>query len=154
MPAANSLSPFDRVPSPCVGICSTGLGDEVCRGCKRFNHEVIQWNSLTETQKRVVDQRLEDFLQQVFAVYLRVIDEPLLRSKVAEHKVRVAAHRNAAGHGYELLRAGGNQIDPLADFGLEATVAGKDMSPAAMKQAIDTDFWQLSSAHYERYFRQ
>ncbi|MEM9624509.1 MAG: DUF1289 domain-containing protein, partial [Pseudomonadota bacterium] len=31
--------------TPCVGICSTTYGDLVCRGCKRFAHEIVQWNA-------------------------------------------------------------------------------------------------------------
>lgn len=154
MSQAIPLSPFDRVPSPCIGVCSTGLGDEVCRGCKRYNHEVIQWNSFTEAQKRVIDQRLEDFLQQICAVYLRVVDETLLRQQVKQHNVRVAPHRNAAGHAYELLRAGGKQINPLSDFGLATTAHSEQMAVTEIKSSIDTDFWQLSNAHYQRYFKQ
>ncbi|MEO1955257.1 MAG: DUF1289 domain-containing protein, partial [Gammaproteobacteria bacterium] len=33
------------VKTPCIGVCSTVFGDEVCRGCKRFQNEVIEWNS-------------------------------------------------------------------------------------------------------------
>ncbi|MCF8976542.1 DUF1289 domain-containing protein, partial [Pseudomonas edaphica] len=28
------------IKTPCVGLCSTVYGDLVCRGCKRFHHEV------------------------------------------------------------------------------------------------------------------
>ncbi|MCA4075779.1 DUF1289 domain-containing protein, partial [Pseudomonas kurunegalensis] len=31
------------IKTPCVGLCSTVYGDTVCRGCKRFHHEVINW---------------------------------------------------------------------------------------------------------------
>ncbi|HMW48455.1 MAG TPA: DUF1289 domain-containing protein, partial [Cellvibrionaceae bacterium] len=24
-----------QVRTPCIGVCSTGIGDVVCRGCKR-----------------------------------------------------------------------------------------------------------------------
>ena len=37
---------MSQVKTPCIGICSTtSLGDKICRGCKRFNFEVIRWNS-------------------------------------------------------------------------------------------------------------
>ena len=39
------------VKTPCIGVCSTGIGDSVCRGCKRFSHEVIDWNSYSQEQK-------------------------------------------------------------------------------------------------------
>ncbi len=37
--------------TPCAGRCSTVFGDSVCRGCRRFNHEVIQWNTYTPEQR-------------------------------------------------------------------------------------------------------
>ena len=32
-----------RSSTPCLGICSTTFGDEVCKGCKRFAHEIVSW---------------------------------------------------------------------------------------------------------------
>ena len=45
------------VKTPCIGVCSTGIGDSVCRGCKRFSHEVIDWNSYSQEQKRIYRSR-------------------------------------------------------------------------------------------------
>ena len=56
---------FKPVRTPCVGICSTGIGDSVCRGCKRFAHEVIDWNAYSHEQRLIIAQRLESFLAQV-----------------------------------------------------------------------------------------
>ncbi|MEK9650221.1 MAG: DUF1289 domain-containing protein, partial [Gammaproteobacteria bacterium] len=47
-----------RSTTPCLGICSTTYGDDVCRGCKRFVHEVINWTSYTEDEKVNVNSRL------------------------------------------------------------------------------------------------
>ena len=44
--------------TPCVGICSTTYGDLVCRGCKRFAHEIVQWNGYDEGQQDAVRERL------------------------------------------------------------------------------------------------
>jgi predicted Fe-S protein YdhL (DUF1289 family) len=44
--------------SPCVGICSTSFGDDVCFGCQRTYVEVIQWNSMSDEEKDRVNQRL------------------------------------------------------------------------------------------------
>ncbi|MDC1160500.1 DUF1289 domain-containing protein, partial [Luminiphilus sp.] len=30
------MSHFAPIRTPCIGVCSTGVGDVVCRGCKRF----------------------------------------------------------------------------------------------------------------------
>ena len=46
--------------SPCVGICSaTALGDEICIGCGRTFDEVRLWNTLSDEQKIIINQRLQ-----------------------------------------------------------------------------------------------
>jgi predicted Fe-S protein YdhL (DUF1289 family) len=37
--------------TPCVGRCSTSLGDDICKGCYRTYKEVIDWNGCTDEQK-------------------------------------------------------------------------------------------------------
>jgi uncharacterized protein len=44
--------------TPCVGICSTSLGDEVCIGCGRTFDEVRLWNTLSDEQKASINLRL------------------------------------------------------------------------------------------------
>jgi len=44
--------------SPCIGICSTSFGDEICYGCKRLSDEVIQWNTLSDIEKDRINRRL------------------------------------------------------------------------------------------------
>ena len=50
----------DLTDSPCIGICSaTSLGDLICIGCGRTDQEVIAWNTYTDEQKIVINQRLQ-----------------------------------------------------------------------------------------------
>ncbi len=44
--------------SPCIGVCSTVLGDEICRGCGRSFDEVLNWHQFNDEQKRAINQRL------------------------------------------------------------------------------------------------
>lgn len=37
--------------NPCVGVCSTTTGDEVCRGCGRTVFEIREWMSYSDTIK-------------------------------------------------------------------------------------------------------
>ncbi|BCL74423.1 hypothetical protein JHS3_01590 [Jeongeupia sp. HS-3] len=53
------MTPKDRPDTPCIAICSTGLGDDVCRGCGRSFIEVANWVSMSEAEKETVWQRLE-----------------------------------------------------------------------------------------------
>lgn len=152
MSAAIPLSPFEKIPTPCIGVCSTALGDSVCRGCKRFNHEVIHWNSFNEEQKRLIDARLQEFLQRVSKEYIVVSDEAVLAEKIQWLKIRVAKHRGPYTQAFELLRAGGEQVKPFANYGLQVRAPYDHWTVAKLRESIDRDFWQLSSAHFERYF--
>ncbi|HSC78906.1 MAG TPA: DUF1289 domain-containing protein [Chitinolyticbacter sp.] len=53
------MSHPDRPDSPCVALCSTALGDDVCRGCGRTFFEVANWVFLSDAEKDAVWQRLE-----------------------------------------------------------------------------------------------
>ena len=52
------LHRVDNVPHPCIGICSTSVGDLVCRGCGRSVVEIRDWNSYTNEQKLEVMRRI------------------------------------------------------------------------------------------------
>ena len=44
--------------SPCVGHCTTVLGDEVCRSCLRTFDEVTRWLEMNEGERRAVNRRI------------------------------------------------------------------------------------------------
>lgn len=48
-----------KTPHPCIGRCSTSLGDYICKGCHRTAQEVIGWNGYTREQKIVIIERLD-----------------------------------------------------------------------------------------------
>lgn len=47
-----------RPDSPCVAVCSTAVGDDVCRGCGRTFDEIAQWCFMDEAERETVWQRL------------------------------------------------------------------------------------------------
>jgi predicted Fe-S protein YdhL (DUF1289 family) len=50
---------FDTTPdTPCIAICSTSQGDEVCKGCGRSFDEVQHWTAMSPGEKRVVWRRI------------------------------------------------------------------------------------------------
>ena len=149
----SAVQPLTKpIPTPCIGVCSTVFGDNVCRGCKRFSHEIISWNSYTNAQKRAVDDRLQQLLTRIVRGYLEVVDSQLLEQQIAVNKVASAAHRNAYCRAFDLLRAGAGQMDALENFGLQAVGNQQHLSAAQLKEVIDTEFRILSEAHYHRYF--
>ena len=44
--------------TPCIAICSTSQGDEMCKGCGRTFDEVQHWPSMTPADKRGTWRRI------------------------------------------------------------------------------------------------
>ena len=139
------------VKTPCIGVCSTGIGDSVCRGCKRFSHEVIDWNSYTPEQKSIIDQRLSGFLSQCVSNKLRVTDKALLKWQLEIQNVRYVQHHDEYCWVFSLLKAGAGQIDSSGDFGFEVDLRYRDIPLADLREQIDEEYLILSQAHYDRY---
>jgi uncharacterized protein len=143
-----------RIPTPCIGVCSTGIGDVVCRGCKRYAHEVIDWNSYTDAQKRVISERLEQFLTQIVAAKLTVVDAQLLAAQLQAQRVRYSAQKSPLVWVFELLRAGATQITDSRKFGFVVDENYRHIGMPALREQIDREFFILSEAHYQRYIGQ
>jgi len=132
-------------------VCSTGIGDRVCRGCKRFAHEVIHWNSYTDEQKQFIEQRLAQFLSQCTRNKLEVIDSELLQRQLQELGISYPQGRDAYCWAYCLLKAGGSQIQQPQLYGLEIHAEFSGQALDQLRQMIDQEFFVLSDAYYERY---
>ncbi len=139
------------VKTPCIGVCSTGIGDSVCRGCKRFSHEVIDWNSYTTAQKQAVDGRLSGFLSQCVSNKLRVLDSALLKWQLVVQQIRFVEQHDEYCWVFSLLKAGAGQIANSRDYGFEVDLRYREMPLPELRDKIDQEFYILSEAHYERY---
>ena len=141
----------ETVKTPCIGVCSTGIGDSVCRGCKRFSHEVIHWNGYTQAQKRIIDDRLSGFLSQCVSNKLVVIDKALLKWQLQVQNVRFNERHDEYCWVFSLLKAGAGQITAPREYGFEVDLRYRDLPLPALKERIDQEYYILSEAHYERY---
>lgn len=144
---------FKTIKTPCIGVCSTSIGDSVCRGCKRFVHEIIGWNGFSPEQKLLVDRRLEAFLTQIVQTRFDLVDEALLKRQITLQQVRVLEHRNSWCQLFEFVRAGASQIREPVRYGFQVLPNHRHISLVQLCHAIDEEFWTLSSAHFERYFK-
>lgn len=140
------------IKTPCIGVCSTVFGDTVCRGCKRYIHEVTDWNGYSQGQKKAIDSRLEMLLTQLVQVRLRVVDSQLLAATLNAYGVRYLPYRNPYCWAFELLRSGAETIEDVSQFGLELMPEFDSIGLPAIREAIDEEFFILSQAHYDRYF--
>lgn len=140
-----------RIKTPCVGLCSTVYGDLVCRGCKRFHHEVIGWNGYEEAQKQAVWQRLEVLLVQVMQAKLEVFDAQLLLTQLQQRQIRYVANQSPYCWAYQLIARGARVISQIEAYGMVLMPEFRHSSLPELRDAIDREFFLLSEAHYERY---
>lgn len=88
--------------TPCAGRCSTVFGDSVCRGCRRFNHEVIRWNTYTPDQQTAIWKRLDAQLDQILVPMLPFADLRHVEGFVLSKRIRL---RDDASKGRKLYHA-------------------------------------------------
>jgi uncharacterized protein len=142
--------------TPCVGTCSTTYGDLVCRGCKRFSHEIVEWNAFDPEQRRVVWERLLKLRAGAAGAVIEVHDEARLRQSSVAVGIVDAERLDPLNLVYEALQR--LQWRDVST-GLEALGArllgGETAEPgvAEILARIDREFYQRSLAHYERNFR-
>ena len=134
--------------TPCVGVCSTTYGDLVCRGCKRFAHEIVGWNGYSDDQRERIWTRLNTLLTDSVRAHLDVVDESKLRSVATRLKLNNAAELPAEVLAFRTLRA---RSIPLEAIGLHRR--HPEESPGDAARVIDAEFYIRSRAHYEASFK-
>lgn len=147
-----TLMLLKTVKTPCIGICSTGIGDDVCRGCKRYKHEVIDWNAYGLAEKQAIELRLSTLLTTIVQSKLSIVDEDLLQYQLSVQPVNVPLHRNLHCQLFELIKAGASQIQRPQDFGFSVRPAFVGLSLKKLYEQMDQEFYLLSVGHYQRYF--
>ena len=118
----------------------------MCRGCKRFAHEIVAWNGFAETQRDVVWRRLRRLLAESVCAHVQIADAALLRTAaqragVVEDSLEALAFQTMRLHPL-----------PLAGLGLAPT-RDAALDTAQAIAAIDREFYLRSQAHYEASFK-
>ncbi|MEH6492426.1 DUF1289 domain-containing protein [Halopseudomonas sp.] len=134
--------------TPCVGLCSTVYGDVVCRGCKRFSHEIINWNRYDASAKAAVWQRLEQLLEQVVAARIEVVSVLALHAALERLQVKVSMQSSLALKVLRLiprLEEGG-----LAASGLRLRSHCAELTLKQLRDELDSAYFELSCAYHER----
>ena len=139
-----------RTRTPCVGICSTTYGDDVCRGCKRFIHEVINWNSFNPEEKEYVWKRLEKLKTLIMQSKISIINETLMEEKIEELQLKINSDLNSLSKAFEIVKLTSKSFDDLNEFGIK--IVNKDVSLIDLKEEIERELYDLSIAHFNRYF--
>jgi len=140
-----------KVKTPCVGVCSTVFGDQVCRGCKRFHHEVIEWNGYTDIQKETVWNRLESLKVLIMKSKIFIENQVLLQSKLDSLKISYYDKVDPYCWVFDLIKQASQSINDLSEFGLKPLFE-PDIELVELKRLIEEELFTLSDAHYQRYF--
>ncbi|KAF0806257.1 hypothetical protein A167_03270 [Alcanivorax sp. S71-1-4] len=148
------VTTLKRVSTPCIGVCSTVFGDTVCRGCKRFAHEVVNWNAYTDAEKAIVWQRLDSLLKLVVGNYFLVTDAGQLRAAMEYQNLRFQSELSPEGWVPDLLKAAGSQRLDYHQFGLTPLFDPATQTARALYDTISLELYALSRAHHERSFVQ
>ena len=138
--------------TPCIGICSTTYGDLICRGCKRFAHEVTGWNGYADAQRGAVWRRLNELRDAAVAEFVRIENEAILLEAAAALRIAPPPDCTGLSIAYETLRRTRGAPD-LAALGLAVSSFAADIAADALFGAIDREFYARATAAYERNFR-
>lgn len=149
MPAKSVKS---KVPTPCVGVCSTTYGDLVCRGCKRFAHEITEWNRFDDAAKAAIVARLDVLQERIVGARVEIHDESLLLEQLKTRGIRFNPERGVFHWAGELIRVAGDRIEDLDRCGLRALPPYDCLTVAQLRDRIEEELLALSDAHLRRYF--
>ena len=139
-----------RSSTPCLGICSTTFGDEVCKGCKRFSHEIVSWTKYSLEEREIVNDRLEKFKVQILKQRFEIIDKDLFETKLEEKAINFNHSLDPLTWIFDLFRAAGSQSFDIEGFGIKQL---SQFDSKTIRDEINKELLELSEAHHERYFK-
>ncbi len=116
------------IDTPCIGLCSTVYGDDICRGCQRTFQEVIDWNGLGLLERQMIWDRLNSQAQEDLnnlksfknlSGQVRVIDEQKFAEALIKYHVIQTPKHSQAFLILLLLRQAAGEISDGSEIGLE-----------------------------------
>ena len=137
--------------TPCIGVCSTSYGDHICRGCKRFSHEVTGWIKYSDTEKSLVNERLQKFKTTILEDKFTIIDSEKLKNKLKDANISFNQELDPLCWVFDLFRTFTIEDIDLEEVGIALKGEFSNMSLSKIKEDINKEFFELSLAHYERY---
>ena len=137
--------------NPCIGVCSTTYGDDICKGCKRFRHEVSSWTKYSDEEKNIVNRRLEKFKALILNDKFSIVDQQKFELSLKEKGIRYNKELDPICWIIDLLRTKTLTEIILSEFGLELKSAYQNYSITQISDLVHKEFLDFSEAHYDRY---
>ncbi|MCX7122458.1 MAG: DUF1289 domain-containing protein [Gammaproteobacteria bacterium] len=127
--------------TPCIGICSTIYGDEICRGCFRHYQDVIDWNTFDSPKKIEILQMLDQLTMRILKQKINLFDPALLQKKCLEYKLRIRLNWNPHTWAHVLMREGMDKIVQPEKYGFQIKSPFKHLSIAKLVEIIDDELF-------------
>jgi len=141
------------VKTPCIGICSTtSFGDRVCRGCKRYNFEVIAWNRYSGEEKAAVLRRIEKLISQILENKIRIFSVPNLKLGLERAGVQYDETLSPYCWLHNLIKKKHRDLNDLKDFGAYVLPDYADRNLDTLNEEIEAELHALCQAHFDRYY--
>ncbi|MCG7598693.1 DUF1289 domain-containing protein [Halomonas sp. McH1-25] len=125
-----------RIASPCVGLCSTTVGDTACRGCQRSDSEIRDWFAYDDDERRRRMAELDGLRVAIAGEFLQVTSAETLEVQLVRHRVRFRENQPPLSRAVELLRVGRTRIVDLTRYGLQPCGKGLSLSADEMYESI------------------
>lgn len=124
------------IASPCVGLCSTTVGDRVCRGCQRNDSEIRDWFGYSDAERQARIDELDALRVRVAGEFLHVFDPAMLQAQLERHRIRFRHAQPPLSRAVELLRVGRARIRDLTRYGLQPQGKGSRLGADELHEAI------------------
>ena len=134
----------------CIGVCSTTYGDDICRGCRRFRHEITSWINYSDSEKNIINRRLEKFKVTVLEEKFLVADIDKFKEALNQSKIRFNQDLEPICWVFDLFRSLNTEDLNLKDFGLAIQKEFSNIPLPQLKEDVNKEFYELSF-HYQRY---
>ena len=139
----------NNIKTPCIGICSTVYGDVVCRGCKRFSHEIINWNQYSNEEKKYVWNRLEKLQKQILEQKIEIVEISRLKTAARQYKSRINLELSPFTWAFLLLTQYQEKIQSLEECGLKALPKFGNLNIKQLTTLLNEEYYQLSQAYFD-----
>ncbi|PCI52293.1 MAG: DUF1289 domain-containing protein [Moraxellaceae bacterium] len=140
---------MDTTQTPCIGICSTVFGDDICRGCKRYSQEIIRWNQFGAPAKDIVWRRLEKLQKQVIKEKIHIQDFALFQHQLTRYQIKHNPQLDPLCWVFNLLEQKKSVLKHTRELGLQIRPPYQHLSLEQLFETLDSALYELSVAHFD-----
>ncbi len=126
----------------------------MCRGCKRYSFEVINWNGYDAAAKSAVLSRIERLNTQILENKLRIFSVESLKIGLRRFHIPYDESLSPYCWLHNLLKKAHGRLDSLEEYGVAALGNYASLPLSELCEIIENDLLLLSEAHHARYVAQ